>query len=115
MTNKLCKDCKFSMHDPVYGSKFFSSPGCARPDPYTGFPVGTSLDDEREGYGVFKAFGCGPKGKYFEPKETEAGKVRTFNEYYNAYCDEVRGAGGIGATEKAVRAVLDLAKVEYTD
>ncbi len=100
---------------PVYGSEFFSSTGCGRPNRYTGLPVRTSLDDEREGYGVFKAFGCGPKGKYFEPRETETAGIRTFNEYYNAYCDEVHGAGGIGATAKAIRAVLDLAGVKYTD
>jgi hypothetical protein len=50
-----------------------------------------------------------------EPKETETANIRTFNEYYNAYCDEAYVPGGIGATEKAVRAVLDLAGVKYTD
>jgi hypothetical protein len=50
-----------------------------------------------------------------EPKETEAEKVRTFNEYYNAYYNKAHNTGDIGATEKAVRAVLDLAGVKYTD
>ena len=113
MTNRLCKDCKFSTRFRAYVSEFASFPSCARPDPYTGFPIRTSLDDERAGLGLFGR--CGPKGRYFEPKETETENLRTFDEYYNTYCDEVYGVGGIGSSTKAVRAVLDLAGVKYRE
>jgi hypothetical protein len=108
MTDKFCKDCKFLTHYPVYGSEFVSSPCCGRPNRYTGLPIRTSLGDERTGLRLFGW--CGPKGKYFEPRAEE---TRTFKEYYEAYKDEVYRV--TGSPESAVRLVLDLAGVKYTD
>jgi hypothetical protein len=76
MTNRLCKDCKFSKPYSLFGQNIPDLFGCARPDFHTGFPIGTPLEKERKKYGFFERHNrCGPEAKYFEPKETEAEKV----------------------------------------